>query len=150
MVNRMQALVLGFFLLAWASLLAILVFAPEVYAQILRAPGADARIAGVGFWTALTSFLVLLTVGVLRRWRWVFWLTLVAFLAGGLRIPYVVAQLSGLVSVEGPPWYIVLQGALGVLQVAIGLCMLAGYRRLGIWGWPTTASPSNREVRRTP
>jgi hypothetical protein len=31
MVNRTQALVLGFFLLVWVSLLVILVVAPEVY-----------------------------------------------------------------------------------------------------------------------
>jgi hypothetical protein len=31
MVNRTQALVLGFFLVIWVSLLVILVVAPEVY-----------------------------------------------------------------------------------------------------------------------
>jgi hypothetical protein len=31
MVNRTQALVLGFFLVVWVSLLVILVVAPEVY-----------------------------------------------------------------------------------------------------------------------
>jgi hypothetical protein len=39
MVNRTQALVLGFFLMALASLLAILLAAPEVYDQALRLPG---------------------------------------------------------------------------------------------------------------
>jgi hypothetical protein len=36
MVNRTQALVLGFFVVALASLVVILVAAPEVYDQALR------------------------------------------------------------------------------------------------------------------
>jgi hypothetical protein len=39
MVNRTQALALGFFLVALVSLLLILVAAPEVYEQALRLPG---------------------------------------------------------------------------------------------------------------
>ena len=35
-VNRIQALVLSFFLVVWVSLVAILVAAPEVYDQALR------------------------------------------------------------------------------------------------------------------
>ena len=37
-VNRTQALVLGFFLVVWVSLLVILVAAPEVFDQALRLP----------------------------------------------------------------------------------------------------------------
>jgi hypothetical protein len=37
---------------------------------------------------ALIGFITLLGVGVVRRWRcWTFWLVLVAFLAGVLRVP---------------------------------------------------------------
>ena len=39
-VNRTQALVLGFFLMALVSLVVILVAAPEVYDQALRLHGA--------------------------------------------------------------------------------------------------------------
>jgi len=42
MINRVQALVLAFFLMAWISLIAILVAAPEVYERRLRSlPGAQ-------------------------------------------------------------------------------------------------------------
>jgi hypothetical protein len=37
-VNRTQALVLGFFLVVWVSLLVILVGTPEVFDQALRLP----------------------------------------------------------------------------------------------------------------
>jgi purine-cytosine permease-like protein len=93
MVNRTQALVLGFFVVAFSSLLVILVAAPDVYDRALRLPDGSG-VAEVAFLAVLTALLGLLAVGVLRRWRWIFWL----------------------------------------VQVAIGLAMVAGYRRSGVWG----------------
>ena len=88
MVNRTQALVLGFFLVAWMSLLTILVAAPEVYDRAL----------------------------------------------GVLRVPVAILQLTGAVPADAPNWYVAFQGLLGLAQLAIGLAMLAGYRRSGVWG----------------
>jgi hypothetical protein len=133
MVNRTQALVLGFFLLAWTSLLVILVTAREVYDQALGLPTGD-RTAELGFLAALTGFIALLTIGVVRRWRWMFWLILVAFLAGVLRVPVAILQLTGVLAADGPTWYVTFQGLIGLAQLAIGLAMLAGYRRSGLWG----------------
>ena len=62
------------------SLLVILVVAPDVYDQALRLPDRSG-VAEVAFLVVLTGFLGLLAVGVLRRWRWTFWLVLLAFLA---------------------------------------------------------------------
>ena len=55
-VNRTQALVLGFFLVVWVSLLAILMVAPEVYDQALSLPGAGGG-ADIAFLVALTGFI---------------------------------------------------------------------------------------------
>jgi hypothetical protein len=63
-----------------------------------------------------------------------FWLIVVAFLAGVLRVPVLILQLSGVLAAEGPTWYVLLQAITGMVQVAIGLAMLAGYRRSGVWG----------------
>ncbi len=134
MVNRTQALVLGFFLMVLASLVVILAVAPEVYEQALRLPPSWPRWAALAFLAALTVFIALLSVGVLRRWRWMFWLILIAFLAGVLRVPVAILQLTGVLVADGPAWYVVFQGLLGVLQVVIGLAMVAGYRRAGVWG----------------
>jgi len=132
-VNRPQGLVLGFFLLAWGVVVALFAAAPAVFAQALRLPpGAGA--AAVGFLAALSAFLVLLGVGVVRRWRWTFWLVLVAFLAGALRVPVAALELAGVLPAAAPGWYVALQGVLGVGQLAVGLVLLAGYRRAGIWG----------------
>jgi hypothetical protein len=133
MVNRTQALVLGFFVLAWTSLLVLLAAAPEVYDQALRLP-TGSRVVEVAFLAALTGLLALLAIGVVRRWRWTFWLILVAFLFGVLRVPVAILQLTGALAAAGPAWYVVFQCLLGVVQVAIGLVMVAGYRRAGVWG----------------
>jgi hypothetical protein len=78
---------------------------------------------------------LLLGHGVVRRWRWTFWIVLVAFvLDGALRVPASVLQLAGVLPPTGPAWYALLQAILGVVQVAIGLAMLAGYWRAGAWG----------------
>jgi hypothetical protein len=133
MVNRTQALVLGFFLMVLVSLLVILVAAPEVYEHALRLPG-DRGVAEIAFLAALTCFIALLAVGVVRRWRWLFWLVLVAFLAGVLRVPVAILQLTGALTADVPTWYVTFQGIIGLAQFAIGLAMLAGYRRSGVWG----------------
>jgi hypothetical protein len=133
MVNRTQALVLGFFVLAMTSLLVIMAAAPEVYDQALRLPTGN-RAVEIAFLAALLGFITLLGIGVLRRWRWAFWLILVAFLAGVLRVPVAILQLTEVLTADGPRWYVTFQGLLGVLQLAIGLAMVAGYRRAGVWG----------------
>ena len=134
-LNRTQGLVLGFFILAWASLVTLLIVTPEVFDQALRLPVDDRHLLfELAFLAALAIFLVLLGVGVVQRWRWTFWLIVVAFLAGVVRVPASILQLSGVLAAEVPTWYVLLQAVLGLVQVGIGLAMLAGYRRSGIWG----------------
>jgi hypothetical protein len=113
MVNRTQLLVLGFFLLAVTSLLVILAAAPEVYDQALRLPTGSHALETT-FLAALVGFITLLGTGVMRRWRWTFWLVLVAFLAGVLRVPVASLQLTGVMAAETPRWYVTFQGLLGV------------------------------------
>jgi hypothetical protein len=132
-INRTQALVLGFAAAAWALLVVILVAAPDVFADALGLPAGDRRPAAA-FLLALSVFLALLGVGVVRRWRWTFWLVLVAFLAGLLRVPASLLELAGVVPTSAPAWYVLLQAVIGIVQFAIGLAMLSSYRRAGIWG----------------
>jgi hypothetical protein len=133
MVNRTQALVLGFFLVVLVSVVAIRVASPEVYDQALRLPSGQRRLETI-FLAALVGFIALLAVGVFRRWRWTFWLITVAFLSGVLRVPVAILQLTGFLAADVPIWYQLFQGLLGVAQFAIGLAMVAGYRRAGVWG----------------
>src|SRR5215207_8475793 len=133
MLNRTQALVLGFFLLAVISLLVILAAAPEVYDQALRLPTGN-RAVEIAVLAALIGFVTLRASGLFgdgagpSGWSWSrSW-------PGCCGVPVAVLQLAGVLEADGPRWYVTFQGLLGVLQFAIGLAMVAGYRRAGIWG----------------
>src|ERR1700674_4544595 len=86
-MNRTQALVLGFVALALCGVVAILALAPDVYSTTLNLGPSSSRLLDLAFLLALAALLVLLSIGTLRKWRWMFWLILVAFLAGILRLP---------------------------------------------------------------
>jgi hypothetical protein len=133
-MNRTQALLLGFFALALFGFVAILVLAPEVYSATLNLRPNSSRMVDLAFVLALAAFLVLLSIGTLRRWRWMFWLILVAFLAGILRPAASLLQMTGALPSAEPVWYLLLQAGIGVVQFLIGLAMIAGYRRSGPWG----------------
>jgi hypothetical protein len=135
-VNRMQSLVLGFFVVVWICLVAILLVEPGIYDSAMKLPTGRHLLADLAFLGAISTFIVLLSCGVLRRWRWTFWLILVAFLFGVLRVPASVLELTGVLPRAGPTWYVLFQALLGFVQVTIGLLMLAGYRRAGLWGSP--------------
>ena len=82
----------------------------------------------------LTALFALLSTGVIRGWRWTFWLILVAFMAGILHVLAAALQLVGVMPGEGPIWYVLLQMAIGLIQFVIALAMLTGYRKAGVWG----------------
>src|SRR5438132_4182790 len=84
-MNRTQLLVLGFLGFAWIGLVSILLIAPEIYDASLKLDSANRRLGEIGFLTALSVFITCVAFGVVRRWRWTFWVMLVASLAGVLR-----------------------------------------------------------------
>jgi hypothetical protein len=132
--NRTQRLVLGFVVLALIALVTILLIAPEIYDSTLNLGPGPHLLPDLAFLIAISAFIALLAVGVLRRWRWMFWLVLVAFLAGILRLLASALQLMNVLPAGGPRWYVALQAAIGVIQFLIGLAMIAGYRKRGAWG----------------
>ncbi len=75
-----------------------------------------------------------LSVGIVGGWRWLFWLILIAFLAGILRVPAAALELAGKIPQQGPAWYVVLTALVGMIQFVVALAMAAGYRRSGAWG----------------
>jgi hypothetical protein len=134
-LNRTQGIVLVFFMLVSVALLAIVALAPDIFDQTLRQlPFAHGRAVELTFVGTLSIFLIILSIGVVQRWRWLFWLILAAFAAGVLRLPVSVFELTGTIALQGPAWYVALQGAIGVVQFVIALAMFRAYRRGGIWG----------------
>lgn len=134
MINRTQLLVLAFVSAAIGFLVLLAVLSPDEYRRTLRWPeGATPELMSL-FPLGLGGLAGILAIGVIRRWRWMFWLILVAFLAGGLRMPVTALQLAGVLPSTGASWYELVQAAAGMVQLSIGLLMLRGYRRDGAWG----------------
>jgi fucose 4-O-acetylase-like acetyltransferase len=133
-INRSQGLVLAFLVCAVVALVAILIYAPDVYGSALRPRGQPWVAVETGFLFSLVACISLLALGVIRRWRWAFWGILLAFLAGVLRVPVSVVELLGVVPAGGPTWYMAIQAFVGLVQFGIGLALLRGYRRAGVWG----------------
>ena len=129
-----QWLVLAFFLAVWVTVITILAVSPQVYRPgLARAPGSLWG-AEIVFVVALSGLIAVISAGVVRRWRWLFWVILAVFLLGVLRVPVTVLELSGHMAASSPAWYITMQGVASVVQFAIALLMLVGYRRSGVWG----------------
>ena len=127
-INRTQGLVLAFGVAAWVSLVIIVAVAPEMLVGTLRLPPSEQRGVGGAFLLAISAFLVLPGVGVVRAWRWTFWLILVAFLAGLLRVPASALELIGVLPADRPTWYVLLQAGMGLVQFVMALAMISGLR----------------------
>jgi hypothetical protein len=133
-VNRSQTLVIAFLGGVWMALICILVFAPRIYVATLNVSPSLEAPAELAFFAFVTALIAVLVVGVMRRWRWAFWLIVVAFLAGLLRVPASILEITGTLPASGPTWYVLLQGVIGVSQFAIAVALLIGYRKAGVWG----------------
>jgi len=99
-------------------LVALYATAPEVYGRDLGLSSADVRLL---FLIAISAFIAVLVVGVIRRWRWAFWLIVVAFLFGPLRVVASALALSRVLPADGPTWYALCQALLSLLQFVVAL-----------------------------
>lgn len=136
-MNRIKAFVLVLFAAYWVTVAVILVAVRDVYDKLLAQAmplSGNPRLAEIGTLLALTVLLALLSTGVIRSWRWTFWLILVVFLFGIVRVSTAALQLAGIMPRQDPDWYVVLQAVVGLIQFVIALAMLAGYRKAGVWG----------------
>src|SRR5215831_3902236 len=132
-MSTAKVLVLGFFAAYWVMVVAVLLADRPLYDQILSLSGNQAQ-AEIPALVVLTTLFGMLSIGVIRGWRWTFWVILIVFMAGLLRALYSAFQLIGIVPRQGPVWYVVLPGPVGLVQFCIAVVMLAGYRKVGGWG----------------
>jgi hypothetical protein len=125
-----QRMVTGFFVGVWALLVALRFAASDTLRTALGVddPAVSVFIAGI------SVLITVVVIGVVRRWRWLFWLVLVACVGGVVRVSASALQLAGIIATTLPPWYIALQAIIGVAQIVIAAAMIRGYRRLGVWG----------------
>jgi len=133
-MNRTQAVVIGFVTAAWLALIAVLTAQPNIYdAQLQDIELAGQPLVRLAFVAAVGLVLLVLVIGALRRWRWTFWLMLIASASGVIRLPLSSLQIFGVLPRDVPQWYAGLQALVGGMQMLIAAAMLLGYRRSGPW-----------------
>jgi hypothetical protein len=136
LVRRLERLLLAFFLLAALFLLVVYVAAPSIYAQtLLLQPSPTDRypFPVTLFLVVILVFIAVLIVGVVRHWRWLFWLLLVAFGCMILEIPATILQLTGVLPSIFPVWYSFCRMGVAMIAVAIAAWMWQIYRHYGVW-----------------
>ena len=134
--RRLERTLLAFFLLTTLFAIVVYVAAPTIYSNILLlgpSPTDPHPFATTLFLLALVVFLVVLMVGVRRRWRWLFWLLLIAFGAMILDIPVTILQFAGVLPTLFPVWYNLCRMGVSLLAVFIAMWMFLIYRHYGIW-----------------
>jgi hypothetical protein len=134
--RALQITLITFFTLAVSFLFVVYITAPAMYVQVLLGRGANTNTRPAyltAFLVAILLLIVLLVVGVLRRWRWLFWLVMAAFIAEMIALPIDALQLAGVMPLMYPVWYTIVRLAVSSLQIAIGGWMIWLYLRCGVW-----------------
>ena len=114
--QRWQPVLIAFFVLATTSLVVRARADPALYERDLP---HGARSAALPLLLALLAAEGVGVVGILRRWRWLFWFLLLAFGLSVLRVPLRAAQWAGLGGSGEPTWYDLARGAVSLLQGGI-------------------------------
>jgi hypothetical protein len=133
---RLELVIIAFFVLAVLSSLAVYVADPTIYASSLSLTSSLADRYPVPvtlFLVGVIALIALLILGVVRHWRWVFWLTLIAFGSAVLRIPVTFLQIAGILPNADPLWYSLLQIGVTMVEIGIAVWMIHVYRREGVW-----------------
>src|SRR6266699_953108 len=94
----LERTLLAFFVLAAFSAVVVYLAAPALYTNLLLLHPAPTERYPAPVTLALVGILLVIAVGmvgVVRHWRWLFWLLLLAFSASILDIPITILQLLG-------------------------------------------------------
>ena len=132
----LERAVITFFILAALSLLVVYVADPAIYAQSLALASSPAERYPVPvtlFLVGILAVIALLILGVVRHWRWVFWLMLVAFAGSALQIPITLLQIADVLPSSDPLWYGLFRMGSGVVELALAVWMIHLYRHAGVW-----------------
>ena len=136
-VQRLSAVIIAFFVLAGLSALAVYTADPTVYAKVLMLESTTVDrypLPATLFLIALLILITVLIVGVLRHWRWLFWLLLVANSFSILEVPATILQLNGVIPNPYPTWYSLYRMGAALIQVGIAIWMIRIYYQYGVWG----------------
>jgi hypothetical protein len=135
-IQPLEKVLITFFVLAALSLVIVYIADPSIYMKtlLLQATPADRYPLPVTlFLVAILGFIAVLITGVMRHWRWLFWLILVAFGAAVLDIPTTILQLTGVIPDALPLWYSLYRAGVACIEVVIAIWMIQIYRHYGVW-----------------
>ncbi|HZR42547.1 MAG TPA: hypothetical protein VFB12_20670 [Ktedonobacteraceae bacterium] len=133
---RLEMAVIAFFILAALSLLVVYVASPSIYVQSLSLTSSPADrypIPVTLFLVGILAVIALLILGVVRHWRWLFWLILIAFTGSVIQIPVEGLQLLGVFPNPYPVWYSLFRGGVGFIELGFVFWMIQTYRHQGVW-----------------
>src|SRR6266705_5129627 len=127
---------IAFFMLAALSLMVVYLADPAIYAQSLSLTSSPADRYPVPVTLFLVGVLVLITLlsfGVVRHWRWLFWLILIAWTSSVIQIPVEGLQLLGVFPNPSPVWYSLFRGGVWFIELGFAFWMIQTYRHNGVW-----------------
>src|SRR2546425_9044499 len=132
--RRLEQVLVTFFVVCALYVVVVYVVAPSVYTTALMlSPSPTTRypFPATLFLVALLAFITVVIVGVVRHWRWLFWLLLVAFGFSILVIPATILQLIGVVPdpFSYPAWYSLSRMGVALVEVGLAVWMIQIYRR---------------------
>ncbi|TMC86668.1 MAG: hypothetical protein E6J10_06665 [Chloroflexi bacterium] len=136
LLRRLEGILIVFFLVAALFLLVVYFADPSIYTNtlLLKSSPTDRYPLPVTLLiVAILVFIAVLIVGILRHWRWLFWLVLIAFGFSILQIPATILQLTGVVPGSLPVWYSLSRMGVAIIQVGIAVWMVQIYRQYGVW-----------------
>jgi hypothetical protein len=132
---RLQQALIAFFVFCALFIAVAYIVEPTIITDGLKLSRGTERyplLASV-FVLLLLLLIGLMIVGIVRRWRWLFWLLLIDFTCSLLQIPAAILQLNGLLPETAPVWYILSRTGVGLLQAALAGWMWWIYRYYGVW-----------------
>ena len=136
-IFRLGTVLIAFFVLAACSIIIVYFVDPSIYAKVLKLePTTTDRypFASTLFLVAILIFIAILIFGVIKHWRWLFWLLLIANSFSILEVPATILQLTGVVPEVYPTWYSIYRMGIAVIQVGIAIWMIRIYFQYGVWG----------------
>jgi hypothetical protein len=136
-VQRLSAAIIAFFVLAALSALVVYIADPTIYSKVLMLESTTSDrypLPATLFLVVLLIFITVLIVGVLRHWRWLFWLLLIANSFSILEVPATILQLTGVIPDPYPVLYSLYRMSIAVIQVGIAIWMVRIYYQYGVWG----------------
>jgi hypothetical protein len=135
-VQRLETVLIAFFVLAALSILAVYFTNPSIYTKTLMLePSTTDRypLPSTLFLIAILVFIAVLIFGVMHHWRWLFWLLHIANSFSILEVPATILQFTGVIPDPYPVWYSLYRMCVALIQVAIAVWMVRIYYHYGVW-----------------